>query len=399
MPEGKRRAVIVGINRYKAHRKIPKLEGAENDAREIYERLKDPNRGKFEVSNEHYLIGEKATCERIRNAISDLLWETDSYDLVLFYFSGHGFVDSYGNGYLAPYDMLKDKPLVFGISMQELKQVFLNSKNKSIALIILDCCYSGIATKGDKAIPNVKTKYEQQFKDLTGEGRIILASSEEDKVSREDNFKHENEQKPHPHGIYTFHLIEGLDGKASDEYGRIYLIELQKHLEEQVGKQKAKIFAADVSGISAIRIATATRKFNEYIQTKLKEAEDWCRTKNEPTLLIHATDNIHKVLNINAENSKALNLKKRIDEQLAKYKKSVNAWLQKNKLTAKKTIPRAFSLLENLVGYLYFDKLMSLDQRRQTLLVNLCEISIKKIEYDYFIDQCKVFDQPPGKQP
>jgi len=35
--------------------------------------------------------------------------------------------------------------------MQELKQVVLNSVNKSNVLMILDCCYSGIPLKAQKA--------------------------------------------------------------------------------------------------------------------------------------------------------------------------------------------------------------------------------------------------------
>ncbi len=146
MFEGKRRAVIVGINEYKDHN-IPKLDGAENDAREIYERLKDPSIGNFEVSHDHYLTGKYATCELIRKAIADIFWKTDPLDLALFYFSGHGFVDGYGNNFIAPYDMLKDEPLVRGINIQEIKQVVSESVNKA-NIIILDT--SIIATRDGK---------------------------------------------------------------------------------------------------------------------------------------------------------------------------------------------------------------------------------------------------------
>ena len=102
-----RRAVAIGINVYNDSNNIPKLKGAENDAKEVYERLKNPNIGNFEIHTDHLLIGSNATCEHIRKAISDVLWKTTSTDLVLFYFSGHGFVDGYGKGYIAPYDMIK----------------------------------------------------------------------------------------------------------------------------------------------------------------------------------------------------------------------------------------------------------------------------------------------------
>jgi len=102
----KRRAVIIGIDEYNDSSIIP-LRGAENDAREIYEMLSNPHIGGFNVAKDHFLIGADAKCERIRKAISDIFWkcDTDTWELALFYFSGHGFEDGYGNGYIAPYDM------------------------------------------------------------------------------------------------------------------------------------------------------------------------------------------------------------------------------------------------------------------------------------------------------
>src|SRR5437879_4646271 len=116
MLTGNRLAIIIGINKY-LDPKIAKLPGAEYDAQEMYERLKDQNVGNFNQCRQ--LVGEQATCVEIRKAINDAFWKTDFYDLVLFYFSGHGFVDSYNDGYIAPYDMSLDEPYTLGINMGE----------------------------------------------------------------------------------------------------------------------------------------------------------------------------------------------------------------------------------------------------------------------------------------
>ena len=123
----RRRAVIVGINTY-SDPDITNLDGAVNDADDIRKHL--TTCGGFDVPDKHFLVDERATCLTIRKAISDLLWQTDPSDMVLFYFSGHAFVDSYTNGYLAPHDMLKHEPFVRGIKMDELKRTVLNSINK-----------------------------------------------------------------------------------------------------------------------------------------------------------------------------------------------------------------------------------------------------------------------------
>src|SRR5215213_9080681 len=124
-----RRAVIIGVNKYEDEA-ISELKGAENDASEIYEKLFDKESGGFEISNEHYLIGNRAISDAMRQAISDLLWKTDKTDLSLLYFSGHGFHDDYGNGYIAPWNIRRDEPLVRGIRMQELTELILAAKLK-----------------------------------------------------------------------------------------------------------------------------------------------------------------------------------------------------------------------------------------------------------------------------
>lgn len=383
-PKNKRRAVIVGINKYKDHN-IPELEGAQKDAEEIYERLKNPDIGDFEIPDDHFLLGEDAKCEQIRKAISDIFWESEPQDLALFYFSGHGFEDGHGNGYIAPFDMLKNKPFVYGINMQELRHVFSNPVNKA-NIMILDSCYSGIATKGDMSLS------DEFFKDL-GEGRFILASSEGDQISKEVKLKHENEQEYHTHGAFSFHLIEGVDGKAADKDEKIFLDKLYNYVESQLkvmGKQKSKVYMADASGFSALQIAVS-QKYSKNIQNKIGEAENYYLTEN-PVDLIDAVNRISEVLNINAKNEKALNLKKKVSETLTDYKSSVISWLLENELDDDcRPIRKIFSELHNLAAELDFDKITKLEKRKKTLLANLCLVSKGKLVKNQFIDICKVY--------
>ena len=122
--------------------------------------------------------------------------------------------------------------------MQELNDIISNAVDKKSVILILDCCYSGIATKGidDKKIEENLT--------ASGEGRIILASSGADASSREIyNYKHKPEDTPHDHGIFTSYLIDGLDGGAADEDGIINIVKLQKYVEDRMvsfGREKPK---------------------------------------------------------------------------------------------------------------------------------------------------------------
>jgi hypothetical protein len=409
MPEEeKRQAVIVGINKYEDP-DISELEGAENDAKDIYERLKDHHIGNFEIPDDHYLTGKKATCKRIRKAISDLLWQTDPSDLALFYFSGHGFRDGYQNGYIAPFDMSKSEPFVNGINMRELKQVMLDSIDRSIVLIILDCCHSGIPTNGDKAISDVKELYGRYFENVPeekrGKGKIILASSEADQASKEITRAHEiKKQEPHPHGAFTFYLIEGLDGKASDEDGIITLSKLNAYVENQLSKQKPKFFAVGVSFMNVIKIAIAPQtvaKKIEEIMERVKTAYDINKNHLDRTF---AVDDISKVLKIAPTHKEACAIKEELDQSLSAFQKSVViSWWLENQFDVTRgiriltpDIPKVFSVLENIVNDQSFGKIAALDNRTKSLFVALCKVSNGEIDNKAFIQQCLQYDNPPS---
>ena len=209
-----RHAVVVGINKY-TDGKLNELHGAENDAREVMERLRDDD---YEVEP---FLGEAATSFDVRQAMSRLFYRMDSQDLALFYFSGHGFVDSFGDGYIAPVDVECAAPWVRGISMQSIKSLLLKAKNKKAAVVMLDCCYSGKATEGDKAADE-DADLSLQFRDAAevfkGSGKVIIASSGKDQKSRErPDFRHTATGECHYHGLFTYQLLEGLDlGATSD---------------------------------------------------------------------------------------------------------------------------------------------------------------------------------------
>jgi hypothetical protein len=289
---------------------------------------------------------------------------------------------------------MKD-PFVCGINMNELKQVISRSSNTCV-VTILDCCYSGIATKGDKSISDTNIKYEDHVKDFSsGEGRIILASSGEDQTSREIIFKHEDEKEPHPHGVFTFYLIEGLNGKAADKFGKVYLNRLNEYVETQLRamkKQQTKFFAAGASGMSTLEIAKSPKI--EKIRVKLDEAKIFCK-EDDPALRIRAIENIYAVLKDYPENGKALDYKDKINIALTKYQDKVNCWLFENELIVKPKILNVFRELDTLAGFLDFDKIVTLDNRKKTLLANLCKVSLEMIDNEGFIKKCKQYDNPP----
>ena len=140
-----RKAIIIGINNYEADPIIPTLKGAENDAKEIYDKL--IQYGNFEIDINHFLLGSHATRRNILKAVNEVFRKGNEYQLVTFYFSGYGVVDKTNNeGYLAPYDMDTEASFFSVINMEELKKAINNTKNITNTIIILDCCYPPITS-------------------------------------------------------------------------------------------------------------------------------------------------------------------------------------------------------------------------------------------------------------
>ena len=417
-PIENRKAIIIGINQYESDPVIPRLAGAENDANEICDRFS--SYGNFEISNNHHLVGSNATRNNILKAVSEVFRKDTKYDLVTFYFSGHGIVDEENNdGYLAPFDMDPDDPFVSGINMEDLKKVIYKSKNKASVIIILDCCYAGIATKDTKNYTvslenqnqNSKKIYAVNLKkivsdednrdlssDLSGQGKIILASSEPNAVAREKNdCRHLNsDDLPHSHGAFSFHLIEGLDGKAADpDTGVITIGSLKKYIESQMEaehKQKPIYGIAEASNIENIKIAVSQQQFNAKISALIKIARDSIATKG-PTNFIDiqriddAVKKINDLINLDPKNKEIPKLQTIIDDSLNMYKQPVIEWLGNNMMVARLKINEIKSdlydyELPDLFDSLSFNELSKIEKSKLQVLIHLSSEVTRKTKFE-----------------
>jgi uncharacterized caspase-like protein len=405
----KRLAIIVGVNKYYADSEIPELSGAENDAQEISERLKTA--GNFIVQKNHLLIGRDATRNAIIKAISDIFRKSvDDCNLVIFYFSGHGIIDENNEGYIAPYDMDPQDPFVCGINMEEIRDVISKSKNKASVAMILDCCYAGIATKNAKAMapPETMTKnmYTQQLKKLiespseqnhSGKGKIVLASSEANAVSREkNNCRHLDNDSPHTHGAFSFHLLEGLDGKAADpETGVITIEGLRKHIENQMnieGRQKPMYYIADASQIESIKIALSQSQFNKKVSQLIGDVEQRLNQKIEDSNLVdiqtltEAAKKLRELESLDPKNKERPRLVKAIDDELHMYEEPMENWLNRNFVLVRPKINQVHAglydnTLYSLIESLSYNELKNFDQVNLQYLIILCSEIITNSYY------------------
>jgi len=219
-----KKALVVGINEYPSS----PLRGCINDASSIATILEtngngDPN---FEVRLEKNV----PTKSKLKSMIADLF--SGSSDVVLLYFSGHGFLNEIG-GYLVTPDYAKYDE---GISMDEILVLANQSKAKD-KIIILDCCHSG--AMGSPTISGGASSL--------GEGISILTASRDDEPSKEIN----------GHGVFTNLLISALQGGAADLRGHISPGGLYAYIDQALGAwEQRPVFKTNVSRFTSIRTIT-----------------------------------------------------------------------------------------------------------------------------------------------
>jgi len=200
--EGKK-ALVIAISDYTS---LPRLEFCLNDGDEISHLLRSL---KYEIPSENMLIG-KIDYITMRTAIIRFFTDDNINpgDLLFFYFSGHATIAESGKNFLATSEIDPDKPYKNGFSFEDLTEMANESRSNKI-VIVLDCCYSGGAIKGDKASPEAAANIGKNAIDASIIQRVkekvcILASSRG--VQESYGFKDLN------HSLYTSYLIEGLKG-------------------------------------------------------------------------------------------------------------------------------------------------------------------------------------------
>jgi uncharacterized caspase-like protein len=233
-------AVVIGVGEYDS-RQIPRLRYATRDADAMYEFL--TKSGGY--AKDHVLLltetsQTKPTLLNIKRALGDFLARRAGRDdMVLIYFAGHGApeIDVAGaesdglSKYLVPQDGDPDSLYTSALPMDEIQRIFARIQAERI-LLLLDTCYSGTAGGRSFARQRVRaTGLNDQFLErLTrSRGRVIITASGPNEVAFElDELGH---------GVFTYYVLEGLQGKADrNSDGIVTVSELYEYVEDQVDR-------------------------------------------------------------------------------------------------------------------------------------------------------------------
>jgi uncharacterized caspase-like protein len=218
--------------------------------------------------------------------------------------------------------------------------------------------------------PLAKEKYDNKF----DQGMIILGSSHQDHLSKEkNNCVHSENDPPHSHGAFSYHLIEGLEGKAADaDTGIISIDSLKRYIEKQMlaeQKQKPIYSIGGASNFGNIKIAIYQGKFEAKIQSLINEAMnllgDQSETFKNIFSLYDAAKKVNEIRSLIPDHPDIPKLISQIDKSLYNYKEPTINWLDSNIMVAAEKINEIGNYfyseeLPDLVYSLSFNTLVTL---------------------------------------
>lgn len=254
-----KRALIVGLNDYPNGNS---LQGCVNDAIEMAKRLE--RHGNNDKNFDIAVIYGSCSRDNLRAAIAQCFEGTA--EIALFYFSGHGLLDSYGGHIVTTDDASPD------LSLRDILDVVNESKctNK---VVILDSCFSGTMGNPTSGTDTATIR----------DGVTILTACTEKQPALERN----------GHGVFTRLLLAALDGEAADLMGNVTPGGIYAFVDKSLGGWEPRpVFKTNVKTFSPLRIVKPPidthilRNLTKYFSTSddtypLDPSYEYTNTKEE----------------------------------------------------------------------------------------------------------------------
>jgi hypothetical protein len=213
-------ALVVGVEKYA---KLPPAEFAERDARSVRAHLHAlgvPER------NIVLLTGVEASRAGLSKHLEVWLANNVGPDsTVYFYYSGHGAPDvKTRQAYLVPIDGDPKYLEVTGYPLTRLYETLGGLPAKRV-LVALDSCFSGAG--GRSIVPRGTRPLITKLERAPVRGNVtVLSASGADEIT--------GTAAEQGHGLFTYHLLKGLNGDGRDTHGRLTVTSLFDYLKDQV---------------------------------------------------------------------------------------------------------------------------------------------------------------------
>jgi uncharacterized caspase-like protein len=228
--------VVVGVSDY-ADPLVPDLNYADDDARAFHAFLKSERSGLGGIPEENMvlLVNEDASYRNLRSALFSFLRRATENDIVYVYIAAHGVPDPNRpeDLYLLPADAEASDLPGTALRMADVNDA-IGRLRTAHTLVLTDACHSGgLGTIGFTARsglePNdINAIFLRGLRSTAG-GLAVFAASEARQISREGR------QWGGGHGVFTHHMLEGLNGAADLDDDRIVRLgEMMEYVRERV---------------------------------------------------------------------------------------------------------------------------------------------------------------------
>ncbi|MGC4022420.1 MAG: caspase family protein [Cyclobacteriaceae bacterium] len=226
--------MIVGINKYM--NAAYNLNYAQPDAKAFANKLIESSGHIFKSVNKIEIYDEDATKENIVQGFKAIIAKARPEDVFVFFYAGHGSLDEEHKDkdgdspfYFVPTNITKlygdpDQLQNKGLSGNELRD-YLTQIRSTKQIVLMDACHSGGALKGMN-VRAVASDEKAIVQLARSSGVVWIASSGTKQFATEfDVLKH---------GVFTYALLEALDGKADNGDKKITVNEIKFYMEDRV---------------------------------------------------------------------------------------------------------------------------------------------------------------------
>jgi tetratricopeptide (TPR) repeat protein len=229
--KGNTYAVVVGISKYQ-NSGISELRFANRDAQMFFDYLRSPAGGSVPQDNIRLLLDSTATNAAVYNALSWLTQTVQANDLVYFYFSGHGDMESETArrlGFLLAFNTPRTNYLNNAIRIEDLNYYAntLSAKSNAKVILITDACHSGTLVTSD---------YRLKF--LVG-NELRAAKQNEIRITScgPNELAMENEAWDGGRGVFSYYFINAITGFAdADKNGIVTVKEARLYMDSVIAK-------------------------------------------------------------------------------------------------------------------------------------------------------------------
>ncbi|AFZ38261.1 WD-40 repeat-containing protein (plasmid) [Stanieria cyanosphaera PCC 7437] len=225
---GKLWIVLVGVNTYQ-DKTISTLNYCANDCRELAEVLTIANQNQQTEIIALYDGGEK---KPTRNEVISSIRKFGSAkpeNTILFYFSGHGYLNSNNRPVFCVADTQIENLTETSISLDFILREIKNSQAQN-QLIWLDACQS-VDSENNETNQNLTGQLLEILNERAVDSQestnfyVILSCDKKEKSIQIKSLKH---------SLFTYFLIQGLQGKAANDKGEIEVDQLYFYVLERV---------------------------------------------------------------------------------------------------------------------------------------------------------------------